>query len=146
MNNMNWLVAYPQIALLSFACVVALVDLWVTDPQRKLTYWLTQASLAVVAGMYLAFFNNGFTEYGMQRMVVADPMGNLLAFFATVAVMISLAYARPYAEGRELLKGELFTLACGVWLSCAALLPVIPIASCRAARDALAPRITLLDA
>ena len=35
MNNMNWLVAYPQIALLSFACVVALVDLWVTDPQRK---------------------------------------------------------------------------------------------------------------
>ena len=47
----------------------------------------------------------------MQRMVVADPMGNLLAFFSAVAVMISLAYARPYAEGRDLLKGELFTLS-----------------------------------
>jgi len=38
-------------------------------------------------------------------------MGNLLAFFASVAVMISLAYSRPYAESRDLLKGELFTLS-----------------------------------
>ena len=47
----------------------------------------------------------------MQDMVVADPMGHLLAFFACVAVMVSLVYARPYAESRELLKGELFTLS-----------------------------------
>jgi NADH-quinone oxidoreductase subunit N len=42
---------------------------------------------------------------------VADPMGHLLAFFATVAVMVSLAYARPYAAERDMLKGELITLA-----------------------------------
>src|SRR6185369_12403362 len=39
------------------------------------------------------------------------PMGHLLGFFASVATMISLAYARPYAASRDLLKGELFTLA-----------------------------------
>ncbi len=44
-------------------------------------------------------------------MVVADPMGHLLAFFAALATMVSLAYARPYAAEREMLKGELITLA-----------------------------------
>ena len=32
---MNWLVVYPEIVLLAMACVVALVDLFVTDPQRR---------------------------------------------------------------------------------------------------------------
>ncbi len=108
---MNWPAVYPVIFLLAAACVVALVDLWVTDPLRRLTYWLTQGSLAIVALMYLAQYDAGLSVYAMQRMVVADPMGNLLAFFAALAVMVSLAYARPYAASRDLLKGELFTLS-----------------------------------
>ena len=111
MNNMNWLAVYPEILLLTMACVVALVDLWVTDPARRPTYWLTQLTLFVVGAIHLAYFNDGLTVYAMQDMVVADPMGHLLAFFACVAVMVSLVYARPYAESRELLKGELFTLS-----------------------------------
>jgi NADH-quinone oxidoreductase subunit N len=111
MNNMNWLAVYPEILLLTMACVVALVDLWVTDPARRPTYWLTQLTLFVVGAIHLAYFNDGLTVYAMQDMVVADPMGHLLAFFACVAVMVSLVYARPYAESRELLKGELFSLS-----------------------------------
>ena len=108
---MNWPAVYPAIVLLAMACVVAMVDLWVTHPKRLPTYLLTQASLAVVAAMQLFAFNAGDTVYAMQRMVVADPMGHLLGFFATVAVMISLVYARPYAAERDMLKGELFTLS-----------------------------------
>jgi NADH-quinone oxidoreductase subunit N len=108
---MNWPAVYPQIFLLAAACVVALVDLWVTDPLRRVTYWLTQATLAIVALIYLYQYDAGLSVYAMQRMVVADPMGNLLAFFAAVSVMVSLAYARPYAASRDMLKGELFTLS-----------------------------------
>jgi NADH-quinone oxidoreductase subunit N len=108
---MNWQAVYPEIVLLVMACVVALVDLWVTDPRRTATYLLTQLSLAVVGIMHLVYFEEGLTTYAMQRMVVADPMGHLLGFFATLAVMISLVYARPYAAEREILKGELFTLS-----------------------------------
>ena len=111
MNQMNWLAVYPEIALLTMACVVAIVDLFVGDARRLPTYVLTQLSLAGVAALQLAYFNNGFTLYAMQRMVVADPMGHLLGLFATLAVMVSLVYARPYAEKREMLKGELFTLS-----------------------------------
>ena len=111
MTQMNWPSVYPEIVLLVMACVVAMVDLWVTDPRRAPTYWLTQATLAVVAALQLGAFNAGDTVYAMQRMVVADPMGHLLGVFATVAVMISLVYARPYAGSRDMLKGELFTLS-----------------------------------
>jgi NADH-quinone oxidoreductase subunit N len=111
MTQMNWPAVHPEIVLLVMACVVAMVDLWVTHPRRLPTYWLTQASLVVVAALQLSAFNDGSTVYAMQRMVVADPMGHLLGFFATLAVMISLVYARPYAAERDMLKGELFTLS-----------------------------------
>jgi len=116
MNPMNWLVVYPELLLLVMACVVALVDLFVTDPKRRPTFWLAQLSLAAVAAMHLAYYDGGATLYGMQRMVVSDPMGHLLAFFATVAVMITIAYAQPYIASREMLKGEFFTLAMFVLL------------------------------
>jgi NADH-quinone oxidoreductase subunit N len=111
MNNMNWLPVYPEIFLLIMACAVALVDLFVKDERRTPTYWLTQLSLAVVAAMHLNYFNSGETVYGLQGMVVTDPMGHLLGFFAAVAVIVSLVYARPYVQSREMLKGELFSLS-----------------------------------
>ncbi|HUG21161.1 NADH-quinone oxidoreductase subunit NuoN [Piscinibacter sp.] len=109
--DMNWTAVYPEIVLLTMALIVAMVDLWVKDPRRTPTYLLTQLSLGVVAVMHLVDFNQGLTVYAMQRMVVADPMGHLLGFFATAATMVALVYARPYAADREMLKGELFTLA-----------------------------------
>jgi len=111
MNAMNWLAVYPEILLLLMACVVALVDLFVVDPRRTPTYVLSLLTLAGVGAMHLAYFNGGLTHYAMNRMVVTDPMGHLLAFFACVAVAITLIYARPYAESRDILKGELFSLS-----------------------------------
>jgi len=108
---MNWLAIYPEIVLLAMACVIAIVDLFVLHPLRTPTYLLSQATLAVVAAMHIAYFQGGDTVYGMQRMVVTDPLGHLLGFFAAVAVMVTLAYSRAYAAEREMLKGELFTLS-----------------------------------
>lgn len=111
MNTMNWLAVYPEILLAVMACVVAVVDLFSKDPARRVMYWLTQASIAGVAVMHLVNFKDGLTVYAMQGMVVADPMGHLLALFACIATMVTLVYARPYAASRDILKGELFTLS-----------------------------------
>jgi len=83
----------------------------VTDERRTPTYWMTQATLAVVGLLHLWAFQGGETVYALQRMVVADPMGHLLGFFASGAMMLTLAYARPYVAEREMLKGEFFTLS-----------------------------------
>jgi NADH-quinone oxidoreductase subunit N len=108
---MNWQAVYPEMVLLTMACVITLADLWLADPAKRVTYGLTQASLAVVGLLHLVAFNQGKTMYAMQGMVVADPMGRLLGFFAVIAVMLTLAYARPYVALRDMLKGELFTLS-----------------------------------
>ena len=110
MNDMNWVAVYPEILLLALACVVALVDLFVTDPRRTPTYWLTQLSLAVVGAMHFAAMGQPSAS-AMQGMLVVDPLSHLLSGVSAIALIITLVYARPYAESREMLKGELFTLS-----------------------------------
>ena len=110
MNDMNWVAVYPEILLLALACVVALVDLFVTDPRRTTTYWLTQLSLAVVGVMHFAAMGDAPAET-MQGMLVVDPLSHLLSGVSAVALIVTLVYSRPYAESRDILKGELFTLS-----------------------------------
>ena len=112
MNNVNWMTAYPEIFLLVMACLITLVDLWVKSPKRDLTYGLTMLTLGVVAVMQAVYASTGETVYGFGPMVVSDAMGNWLKCFATLAVMTTLVYGRPYAADRKMLHGgELFILS-----------------------------------
>ena len=111
MNSINWMTALPEIFLLSMACVITLVDLWVKSKDRTLTYLLTLATLVAVALMHAMYATTGQTVYGFGQMVVSDAMGNWLKCFATLAVMVTLIYSRPYAADRKMLEGgELFLL------------------------------------
>lgn len=111
-DNISWLAIYPEIVLLTMACVIALVDLGVHSARRTATYVLTLLTLAVVAGLQAMYASSGNTFYGFGNMVVSDAMGNWLKCFATVAMMITLVYARPYAADRAMMRGgEMFTLA-----------------------------------
>ena len=112
MNNVNWMTAYPEIFLLVMACLITLVDLWVKSPKRDLTYGLTMLTLGVVAVLQAVYASTGETVYGFGHMVVSDAMGNWLKCFATLAVMTTLVYGRPYAADRKMLHGgELFILS-----------------------------------
>lgn len=111
-DNISWLAIYPEILLLVMACVIALVDLGVNSPRRTATYVLTMLTLAVVAVLQGMYASSGNTFYGWGNMVVSDSMGNWLKCFATVALMVTLVYGRPYAADRDMLRGgELFTLS-----------------------------------
>ena len=111
-DNISWLAIYPEIVLLTMACVIALVDLGVHSARRTGTYVLTMLTLAVVAALQGMYATSGNTFYGFGNMVVSDAMGNWLKCFATVAVMVTLVYGRGYAAEREMLRGgELFTLS-----------------------------------
>ena len=111
MNDMNWVALQPELLLLAATCVVALVDLFVTDERRTPTYWLAQLSLAVFAGMHFCALGSGDVAVAAQGMMVTDPMGHLLTGVSAVALIITLVYARPYVASRDMLKGELFSLS-----------------------------------
>src|ERR1035437_1759657 len=110
-DKLSWISVYPEIILAIMACVIALVDLGVHSPRRTTTYLLSLLTLAVVAVLQASYAREGATVYGFGNMVVSDPMGNWLKCFATVAVMVTLVYGRPYAGDRDMLRGgELFSL------------------------------------
>ncbi len=111
-DNLSWISVYPEIILLFMACVIALADLAVKSPRRTATFLLSLLTLGVVAVLQGAYAAGGATLYGFGNMVVSDPMGNWLKCFATIAVMVTLVYARPYAADRGMLRGgELFSLS-----------------------------------
>lgn len=111
-DNISWLAIYPEIVLLAMACVIALVDLGVHSARRTATYVLTMLTLALVAALQGMYASSGNTFYGFGNMVVSDAMGNWLKCFATVAMMVTLVYARPYAADRGMMRGgEMFTLS-----------------------------------
>ena len=111
MDQISWIAILPEALLLVMACVIVLVDLRSQGPQRGLTFALTMATLAVVAVLEAVYATAGLTLYGFGNMVVADTMAAWLKCFATVAVMVTLVYGRPYAATRDMLRGgELFTL------------------------------------
>ncbi len=112
MDNSSWMTMYPEIVLLVMACVVALADLFVKSPQRTATYVLTLSSLGGVALLNALYADAGQTVYAFGRLVVSDPMGHWLKCFASIAVMVTLVYSRPYAADRDMLRGgELFSLS-----------------------------------
>ena len=112
MDNSSWMTMYPEIVLLVMACVVTLADLFVKSPKRTGTYVLTLASLGGVALLHAMYADAGQTLYGFGRMVVSDPMGHWLKCFATIAVMVTLVYSRPYAADRDMMRGgEIFSLS-----------------------------------
>ncbi len=111
-DKLSWITVYPELLLLTMACVIALVDLGVTSARRGLTYVLTLGTLASVAFIQARYALGGETVYGFGNMVVSDAMGNWLKCFAAVATFVSLVYGRPYAGDRGMLRGgELFTLS-----------------------------------
>lgn len=112
MDNISWLVIYPEIVLLTMACVIALADLTVHGARRTETYVLTLLTLAVLAVLQGMYASSANTLYGFGNMLVSDAMGNWLKCFATIALMVTLVYGRPYAAARGMLRGgEMFTLS-----------------------------------
>ncbi len=111
-DKLSWISVYPEIILLVMGCVIALADLYVKSPRRTATYVMTLATLGLVALLQAAYASSGVTVYGFGNMVVSDQMGNWLKCFATVAVMVTLVYGRPYVGDRGMLGGgEFFTLS-----------------------------------
>jgi NADH-quinone oxidoreductase subunit N len=104
-DKLSWITVYPEIILLIMACVIALVDLGVTSPRRTATHVMTLVTLGVVAALEASYAMGGQTFYGFGNMVVVDPMGGWLKCFASIALMATLVYGRPYAADREMLRG-----------------------------------------
>lgn len=102
--------ALPEIFVLTMACVVLLVDAFLPQAQRVITYVLTQATL-VGAAVTTVAVHGGERVVAFSGMFVSDPMGDVLKVFIYLSSAIALLYSRQYLTDRQLFKGEYFILA-----------------------------------
>ncbi len=107
MTTPNLIPAYAEIFLTVAACAILLIDMFVKDEKRSLTYYLSLASLGVCALISYNDYAAGTTVYTLSNMFLSDPMANLLKVFSYVAVGFTLVYARQYAGDRGMTSGNL---------------------------------------
>ena len=107
MNNTNLIPLYAEIFLLVATLAILLIDMFLSESKRSITYVLSLLSLAGCACFSLADFNAGTTVYTFSNMFVSDPMSNLLKVFCYGAVAVTLVYSRQYATDRGMLGGNL---------------------------------------
>jgi len=109
-TEMGGQVAAAEAFVLTALCVILVIDVFLTDRSRWLTYVLSLLTLAGAAYMTV--------RYGVQArvtafdgMYIADPMGDVLKLFSYGTVAVAFLYSREYLQRRGLFKGEYFILA-----------------------------------
>ena len=101
--------AVAEIFLLGMACIVLVVDVYLPERFRRLTYQLSQASLAGAALLVLATFPEARVTT-FEGGFVADPMAAVLKVFILGVSGLGLFYSRVHLEARGSMRGEYFVL------------------------------------
>ena len=104
---MNLIPLYPEIFLLSAICVILLIDMFLADDKRNVTYVLSILSLVICGALTLINPSGDGSIYFSNKMFVSDPMSNLLKIFSYIAVGLTLIYGRQYASDRGMTNGKL---------------------------------------
>jgi NADH-quinone oxidoreductase subunit N len=101
--------AAPEIFLAAAICAVLLVDVFLREEQRGVTYTLSLLTLAGTAALS-AYFAVGESATTFSDSYVADPAGGALKMFAYLIVAVVFLYSRDYLKDTGLYKGEFFVL------------------------------------
>lgn len=99
--------AYAEVTMIVGASLLLLVDMYLSESKRSITYLLSLALLAVCATISYGDFMAGTTTYTFNGMYVSDPMSNLLKLFTYLALGLTLIYSRQYTTERGMMTGNL---------------------------------------
>lgn len=109
--QLNLINATPEIVLLCLLGTVLLVDLFLCDKRRWISYALTLLSILVVAAVQLSLFNQAHDKIeAFGDMFINDSIAQLSKLFMYATVFILLVYSRRYVANRQIFKGEYYTL------------------------------------
>ncbi|MDH5731618.1 MAG: NADH-quinone oxidoreductase subunit NuoN [Gammaproteobacteria bacterium] len=99
----------PEIFLLSMACIILIVDLYLSDANRSITYGLSVISLAIT-GLITFQLMPTSPEVVLAGTFVSDQMSAVLKMFVYLVTAIVMVYSGKYLKDRSLYKGEFFVL------------------------------------
>jgi len=103
----------PEIFILGMTCLILVVDLYLRDDRRKITYLLSLFTLAFGVVLTLGPHGSpaaGESVYAFNDTFVRDGMADLLKVFIFIITGGVFLYSREYLQERGLFKGEFYVL------------------------------------
>jgi len=105
----NLIPVMPEIVLLIAASIVLVVDLFMKDHQRIVSYSFAQLGLlATLVAVILT--GNSETQIVFDGSYIRDPMSDLLKISLLIISIGMFVYAKEFLKRRDLFKGEFLTL------------------------------------
>ena len=109
MNMSDFSLMIPEMVVLGMACLILVVDAFLREEQKIISYILTQ--LTLIAAAWLTWsLHTGATAVGFSGTFVADPMADVLKFSIYLVTFVVFVYSHQYLQVRKLFKGEFYVL------------------------------------
>ena len=109
-ENLQFLnVALPEIVLLALICIVLVVDVFIEDDQRAITFWLSIASIGVTLWCLVATAPAEVT-LAFSGSYISDSLSQVLKIAVSIFAAITFLYSRDYMRANDLNKGEFYVL------------------------------------
>ena len=103
--------ASAEIFMLAMACVILIVDLFVKDKKRTLTFVLTQLTL-VGAAVITWTMSTGKISFTFNHMYISDMLADVLRLMLYLSVLLVMFYSRSYVLARpQMARGEFYVLS-----------------------------------
>jgi len=99
----------PEIVLLCAASIVLVLDLFLKDHQRILSYSFAQLGLLATL-LAVGMTGNSETQVVFDGSYIRDPMSDLLKISLLIISIGMFVYAKEFLKRRDLFKGEFLTL------------------------------------
>jgi NADH-quinone oxidoreductase subunit N len=108
-ESLNIAIALPEVFLLAMACLVLVIDVFLSQQQRNFTYVLAQLTLIITFALVLS--NQTDTRVlAFNDLFVQDAMADALKLFILVVSFGVFVYSREYLIARDIFKGEFYVL------------------------------------
>ncbi|MBN1378945.1 MAG: NADH-quinone oxidoreductase subunit NuoN [Gammaproteobacteria bacterium] len=99
----------PEIFVLATACLILVIDLFLSEQHRNVTFYLTQLSLFFTFLLTLELPSDTVL-YAFNSSFILDTMAIVLKCAVYVVTAGAFCYARPYLKQIDLHKGEFYVL------------------------------------
>ncbi len=109
LESLNTLITLPEIFLLCMACAILVIDVFLREEQRNVSYVLSQLTLLATFVLVLA----GRTDQRLMAfndMFVQDALADTLKLFILAIIFVVFVYSREYLRERNIFKGEFYVL------------------------------------
>lgn len=114
MNSTNILLAAPEFWVLTMACVILIVDLFLREERRGIIHMLAIMTLVFAAIITL---RADYLEDGVRSAVtfngsfIRDPMGDVLKLFSFLILTIVFIYAKFFLRQFRMYRADFYTLS-----------------------------------